>query len=187
VRKARCYWLTGLHNDLVHVAPHPTFAGFEVLDQRVGRGVEVPGGVAVGISVVLCTGNRQAFPPSFQAGSSVPSGRAPGIQGRRTSPGRRPLSRRLPQAHEVSRVLEYMSNIRTDDASSVPVLDREKDEQPLHVIDPFFAFSCGGVHHSCRRKCLVRLTKTPRGGLPTATRVKFSFTRNTLLEHGQGD
>ena len=46
----------------------------------------------------------------------------------------------LPQAHEVSRVLEHMSNIQADEASSVPVLDWEKDERRLHIIDPFFAF-----------------------------------------------
>lgn len=46
----------------------------------------------------------------------------------------------LPQAHEVSRVLEHMSNIQADQASSVPVLDWEKDERRLHIIDPFFAF-----------------------------------------------
>ncbi|MBA3422930.1 MAG: hypothetical protein H0U04_00005 [Rubrobacter sp.] len=46
----------------------------------------------------------------------------------------------LPQAHEVSRVLEHMSNIQADEASSAPVLDWEKEEQLLHIIDPFFAF-----------------------------------------------
>lgn len=46
----------------------------------------------------------------------------------------------LPQAHEVARVLEHMSNIQADEASSVPVLDWEKDERRLHIIDPFFAF-----------------------------------------------
>jgi hypothetical protein len=46
----------------------------------------------------------------------------------------------LPQAHEVSRVLEHMSNIQADDASSAPVLDWEKEERVLHIIDPFFAF-----------------------------------------------
>lgn len=46
----------------------------------------------------------------------------------------------LPQAHEVSRVLEHMSNIQADEASSVPVLDWEKEERKLHIIDPFFAF-----------------------------------------------
>ncbi|MDQ3707499.1 MAG: ATP-binding protein [Chloroflexota bacterium] len=46
----------------------------------------------------------------------------------------------LPQAHEVSRVLEHMSNIQADEASSVPVLDWEREERRLHIIDPFFAF-----------------------------------------------
>ncbi len=46
----------------------------------------------------------------------------------------------LPQAHEVSRVLEHMSNIQADESASVPVLDWEKDERRLHIIDPFFAF-----------------------------------------------
>lgn len=46
----------------------------------------------------------------------------------------------LPQAHEVSRVLEQMAKISSTDESSVPVIDYEKDERKLHVTDPFFAF-----------------------------------------------
>jgi hypothetical protein len=46
----------------------------------------------------------------------------------------------LPQAHEVSRVLEHMSTIQSSDATSAPVLDWEKEEQRLHITDPFFAF-----------------------------------------------
>jgi hypothetical protein len=33
-----------------------------------------------------------------------------------------------------------MSNIQADNASSAPVLDWEKEERRLHIIDPFFAF-----------------------------------------------
>ncbi len=46
----------------------------------------------------------------------------------------------LPQAHEVSRVLEQMAKISSTDESSVPVIDYEKNERKLHVTDPFFAF-----------------------------------------------
>jgi len=50
------------------------------------------------------------------------------------------LSDALPQAHEVSRVLEQMAKISSTDESSVPVIDYEKDDRKLHVTDPFFAF-----------------------------------------------
>lgn len=46
----------------------------------------------------------------------------------------------LPQAHEVSRVLEQMAKVSALDESSVPVIDYEKDEKRLHITDPFFAF-----------------------------------------------
>jgi hypothetical protein len=46
----------------------------------------------------------------------------------------------LPQAHEVSRVLEQMAKISAMDDSSVPVIDYEKNEKRLHITDPFFAF-----------------------------------------------
>lgn len=50
------------------------------------------------------------------------------------------LDEELPQAHEVSRVLEQMAKISSLDESSVPVIDYEKEERKLHVTDPFFAF-----------------------------------------------
>jgi hypothetical protein len=46
----------------------------------------------------------------------------------------------LPQAHEVSRVLEQMAKVSSLDESSVPVIDYEKDDRKLHITDPFFAF-----------------------------------------------
>ncbi len=46
----------------------------------------------------------------------------------------------VPQAHEVSRVLEQMAKVSSLDESSVPVIDYEKDERKLHITDPFFAF-----------------------------------------------
>lgn len=45
-----------------------------------------------------------------------------------------------PQAHEVTRVLEKMSEIASSDEASTPVIDWEKEEQKLHITDPFFAF-----------------------------------------------
>ncbi len=50
------------------------------------------------------------------------------------------LEDELPQAHEVSRVLEHMAKISSTDDTSVPVIDYEKDERKLHITDPFFAF-----------------------------------------------
>ena len=46
----------------------------------------------------------------------------------------------IPQAHEVTRVLEKMAEIASSDEASIPVLDWEKEEQKLHITDPFFAF-----------------------------------------------
>lgn len=46
----------------------------------------------------------------------------------------------IPQAHEVSRVLDKMSEIASSDEASTPVIDWEKEEQKLHITDPFFAF-----------------------------------------------
>jgi hypothetical protein len=50
------------------------------------------------------------------------------------------LSDSLPQAHEVTRVLEKMANIAASDEASIPVLDWDREEQKLHITDPFFAF-----------------------------------------------
>jgi hypothetical protein len=50
------------------------------------------------------------------------------------------LADNFPQAHEVSRVLEKMSEIASSDEASTPVIDWEKDDQKLHITDPFFAF-----------------------------------------------
>jgi hypothetical protein len=50
------------------------------------------------------------------------------------------LDDELPQAHEVSRVLEHMAKISSTADTSVPVIDYEKDERKLHITDPFFAF-----------------------------------------------
>jgi hypothetical protein len=47
---------------------------------------------------------------------------------------------KAPQAHEISRVLEYMSKIAASDESSTPVLDWDKDERVLHITDPFLAY-----------------------------------------------
>lgn len=46
----------------------------------------------------------------------------------------------IPQAHEVSRVLDKMSEIASNENASTPVIDWEKEEQKLHITDPFFAF-----------------------------------------------
>ena len=50
------------------------------------------------------------------------------------------LASNVPQAHEVSRVLEKMSEIASNDEASTPVIDWDKEEQQLHITDPFFAF-----------------------------------------------
>jgi hypothetical protein len=46
----------------------------------------------------------------------------------------------IPQAHEVTRVLDKMAEIAAGDEASTPVIDWEKDDQKLHITDPFFAF-----------------------------------------------
>ena len=46
----------------------------------------------------------------------------------------------LPQAHEISRVLDKMSEIASSDEASTPVIDWQQQDQLLHVTDPFFAF-----------------------------------------------
>lgn len=50
------------------------------------------------------------------------------------------LTSEVPQAHEVSRVLEKMAEIASSDEASTPVIDWDKEDQQLHVTDPFFAF-----------------------------------------------
>lgn len=50
------------------------------------------------------------------------------------------LAEQIPQAGEVTRVLEKMAEIASSDESSTPVLDWEKEDQKLHITDPFFAF-----------------------------------------------
>lgn len=50
------------------------------------------------------------------------------------------LTAEVPQAHEVSRVLEKMAEIASSDEASTPVIDWDKEDQQLHVTDPFFAF-----------------------------------------------
>ncbi len=44
----------------------------------------------------------------------------------------------IPQAHEVTRVLEKLPEITATDESSTPVLDWQSAEQVLHITDPFF-------------------------------------------------
>lgn len=46
----------------------------------------------------------------------------------------------VPQAHEVTRVLEKMAQIASKEGMSVKVLDWDDEEQKLHITDPFFAF-----------------------------------------------
>src|SRR5262249_49355683 len=46
----------------------------------------------------------------------------------------------VPQMHEITRVLKYMSEIAATDQSSTPVVDFVEVDKLLHVTDPFFAF-----------------------------------------------
>ncbi len=50
------------------------------------------------------------------------------------------LSADIPQGHEVTRVLEKLAEIAANDEASTPVIDWDKEDQELHVTDPFFAF-----------------------------------------------
>jgi DNA-binding CsgD family transcriptional regulator len=47
---------------------------------------------------------------------------------------------RIPQIHEIVRVLKHMAVIAATDHSSTPVVDFEENEKKLHITDPFFAF-----------------------------------------------
>jgi len=46
----------------------------------------------------------------------------------------------IPQAHEVTRVLEKMAQIASKEEMSVKVLDWDDEEQKRHITDPFVAF-----------------------------------------------
>ncbi|MEX2541802.1 MAG: hypothetical protein WD314_08330 [Trueperaceae bacterium] len=46
----------------------------------------------------------------------------------------------IPQAHEVSRVLDHMAQIAADDEASTPVIDWDREDRRLHITDPFFAY-----------------------------------------------
>lgn len=48
------------------------------------------------------------------------------------------LSDEIPQANEVTRILEKMSEIARDDIKGEPVVDW--DSSYLHISDPFFAY-----------------------------------------------
>ena len=50
------------------------------------------------------------------------------------------LTGNVPQAHEVTQVIEKMASIAAQDEASTPVLDWDKSERVLHITDPFFAF-----------------------------------------------
>ena len=50
------------------------------------------------------------------------------------------MAETIPEGHEVGRVLEKMSEIASADEASTPVLDWDREEQKLHITDPFFAF-----------------------------------------------
>jgi len=50
------------------------------------------------------------------------------------------LADKIPEAHEVTRVLEQMSKIAASDEASTPVIDWDKHERILHITDPYFAF-----------------------------------------------
>ncbi len=50
------------------------------------------------------------------------------------------LTDNIPQANEVTRVLEKMAEIAAKDESFVAVIDWDSDDQKLHITDPFFAF-----------------------------------------------
>lgn len=46
----------------------------------------------------------------------------------------------IPQAHEVSRVMENMAEISRNEETSAPVLDWDTEQRELHITDPYFAF-----------------------------------------------
>ena len=46
----------------------------------------------------------------------------------------------VPQAHEITRVIQKMSGIAKEDLQGEPVLDWDEEESRLHLVDPFFAY-----------------------------------------------
>lgn len=50
------------------------------------------------------------------------------------------IQSKTPQINEITRVLDHMSRISFDENSSTPVIDWDKEDQQLHITDPFFAF-----------------------------------------------
>jgi len=54
-----------------------------------------------------------------------------------------------PQGHEVSRVLDQMSQISAADEASAPVIDWDSENRYLHITDPYFAFylKWGNIDH----------------------------------------
>ena len=71
------------------------------------------------------------------------------------------LADRIPQAQEVTRVLEKMAEIAASDEASTPVLDLEKKEQKLHITDPFFAFYLKWGIKNLPFRIRMRRTKWP--------------------------
>ena len=45
-----------------------------------------------------------------------------------------------PQRHEVTRVLDIITQISYNDSASTPVIEWNKEDSEIHITDPFFAF-----------------------------------------------
>jgi hypothetical protein len=50
------------------------------------------------------------------------------------------LNEGVPESHEITRVLEQMSDVARDKIEGEPVVDWDRDFGKLHITDPFFAF-----------------------------------------------
>ena len=50
------------------------------------------------------------------------------------------LADQVPQAYEITRVLDKMTEIARSDIVGEPVVDYDKDFSTLYISDPFFAY-----------------------------------------------
>lgn len=70
------------------------------------------------------------------------------------------LTDNIPQANEVTRVLEKIAEIASKDESSVAVIDWDADDQKLHITDPFFAFFLKWSEDYIRSQPLIATAST---------------------------
>ena len=58
------------------------------------------------------------------------------------------LQEAIPQRHETTRVLDYITQISYDDSASTPVIEWNKEDGIINITDPFFAFFLKWAHEN---------------------------------------